>query len=100
MFDFYKTAISEAVDACEDLALLDLVWKMLASAKPTTPAGCTALEVRTSANNSRDTRLHRDVAIQICGGSAHPDPIHSKVGDRSKQVPGVCGGADSLPRAA
>lgn len=101
MHDFYKTAILEAVEACEDMNLLDLVLKILQdSAVSPDPVEPIRLEVIPSANNSRDKRLDRTVAIQICGGSTHPSENYSKLGNRRAELPGVCGRADSLQSAA
>jgi hypothetical protein len=101
MRDFYITAILEAVSACEDMNLLDLVWKMLQdSAKIPDPAERSRLEVRTDANHSRDTRLHWAVPIQICGGSTHSSQNYSKLGNKGAELSRVCSGADSLQSAA
>ena len=101
MKDFYRAAIMEAIEACEDIGLLDLVWKMFQeSATAPTPAGPTLLEVRKNADNTRDPRQHWAVPSQICNSATHPGPIHSKVGNRREDLPRVCGGVDSLPRAA
>lgn len=101
MFEFYKTAIMEAVEVCQDADLLDLVWKMLLdSAKAPSPIRPNVSGVKTDANNSRDKGLHRAVSIQICGSAPHTTPHSAGVGNRRAELPGVCGGADSLPRAA
>jgi hypothetical protein len=101
MHDFYKTAILEAVNACEDINLLDLVWKMLQeSAKIPDPVEPLRMEVRTDADHSRDTRLHRAVSIQICGSATHSGQVYPKVGNRRAELSRVCSGADSLPSAA
>lgn len=101
MREFYKTAILEAVEACEDMNTLDLVWKLLQDCAPApSPVEPTGLEVRSNANNSRDTRLHRAVSIQICRSATHTNSVNPKMGNRCKPVSAVCGGADSLPSAA
>lgn len=101
MKDLYKQAILEAVDNCTDTNLLDLVWKLLIDgAVSPTPSNVIALEVRTDANHSRDTQKHGAVTSQICGRAAHPRPLHPKMGNRREQLPKLCGGADSLSRAA
>lgn len=103
MKDLYKQAILEAVDSCTDTNLLDLVWKMLVNGAETpspTPSNVIGLEVKRDADHSRDTQKHGTVTVQICGRAAHPRPIHSKMGNRREQLPELCGGADSLSRAA
>ena len=101
MREFYKTAILEAVEACEDINLLDLVYKILQdSVKIPDPVEPIRLEVIPSANNSRDKRLHRTVPIQICGRVEGTTPHSAGVGNRRAELSAVCGGADSLPSAA
>lgn len=101
MHNFYKSAILEAVNACEDTNLLDLVLKMLLeSAKHPGPVEPIKLEVTTNANHPGDKRLHRAIPIQICNDPTHPATHCSGVGNRREELPRVCGGADSLPSAA
>ena len=101
MKDFYESVIAEAVEACQDLELLDLVWKLLQeSATTPRPGKPTESEVNANANNQRNTSQHRAIAVQICSRAKHSDSLHPKMGNRCKQLPRVCGGADSLPRAA
>ena len=101
MRDFYKNAIQEAVEACEDTNLLDLVWKLLHDCTPApNPVEPSGMEVRFNADHSRDTRLHRAVPIQICRSVKHSGQDHSKLGDQGTKLPAVCGGADSLQSAA
>ena len=101
MEHFYKDAILEAVDRCEDPGLLDLVLKLLLdSTGAPRPSNMIALEVKTDADYSRNTRQHRTVPIQICRSTSYSDPVHPKMGNRGEQLPGVCGGADRLQSAA
>lgn len=101
MKEYYRDAILEAVDVCEDISLLDLVWKMLLDgAGAPGPAELIALEVRNDANDPRDQGRHGAVPVQICSRAAHPHKDHSKLGNRWAELPGVCSGADCLQSAA
>jgi len=97
----YKQFILEAIENCMDEALLDLVWKLLAaSAGAPDPAGPTIQEVENNDNDQRDTEQHRTLTVQVLQGTKHPAPDSAGVGNRRKKLPRVCGGADSLSRAA
>lgn len=102
MKELYKQAIMQAVDECTDLGLLDFIWKLLEDAAPTTPdpAEQITLEVKYNENYSRDTRQHGPVAGQVLRRAAHPKKNLGRMGSRSAELPGVCGGADSLQSAA
>ena len=101
MKQLYKNAIMEAIDCCEDVDLLDLVWRLLQDAAGgPMPSNVMTLEVKPDADHSRDTRKHGAVPVQICRRTSHPDQVHPKMGNRREQLSGVCGGTDSISRAA
>lgn len=101
MEETYKQAIMRAVDECNDMELLDFVWMLLDDAATSPdPVEPTKLEVRCNANYQRDQRQHRPVTNQIRGGAWRSAPHHAVVGNRRAELPGVCGGADSLQSAA
>ena len=101
MKNYYRDAILEAIDCCEDTSLLDLVLKLLLdSSGAPVPAAPVALEVKINANYSRNSRLHGAVPVQVRGRAAHPGQNRAGVGDRWTELPGVCGGADCLQSAA
>lgn len=101
--DLYKSMIVDAVDGCDDAALLDLVCKMLRSDETSTPPSGPApviLEVIQSGDHPRDQKQNGAVTVKIRRGSAHPGKDRTGVGNRRTELPDVCGGADSLPCAA
>ena len=102
MKDVYKAAINEAIDNCTDMGLLDLVWKMLtdeATCSPD-PVPSITMEVKTYANNPRNSRSHGAVTGQVWKSVKHPAPNRAGLGNRREKLPGVCGGADSIQSAA
>lgn len=102
MEELYKQAIMRAVDECNDLELLDLVWKLLDDAAPNTPDPVEpiTLEVKCNANYSRNQRQRRDVPLCVLRSAEHPKKNTGKMGAWRAELPGVCGGADSLQSAA
>ena len=102
MKELYMQNITQAVDECHDLELLDLVWKLLSDAAPTTPDPVepVTLEVKCNANYSRDKRQHGPVTNQIRSSAWCSAPHHAVVGNRRAELPEVCGGADCLQSAA
>lgn len=98
----YKQAIMQAVDDCTDLEMLDLVWKLLADAAPTTPDPVEhiTLEVKYNGNYSRDQRQRRDVPLRVLRSAEHSKKNTGKMGAWRAELPGVRGGADCLQSAA
>lgn len=94
--------VVNAAEDCTDLDLLDLVWKLLLEAQPTPPpeANIVRLEVLNNVHDQGNTEQHGAVPVKVRGGVKHTRPNHTEMGAGRKSMPGVCGGADSLPRAA
>lgn len=99
MKNAYKKMILQAVENCHDLELLDLVWKILIEAEGAPSPDNTTQEVKYEDNKSHKG-VHRIIPVQVLRRAEHSSPDGAKMGDRWQQVPGVCGGADSLQSAA
>ena len=99
--EIMRQSVAEAAAECVDTDLLDLVWKMMLSAQPApTPDNIISLEVRNNVHYKGDKTEHRAVTVEVRGSVKYTRQDHTKVGNRRKSMPRVCGGADSLQSAA
>lgn len=97
--EFYKGLIMDAIDDCRDMELLDLVYKLLSAEQDAGPTP-TIMEVKKNADNSRDTKKHGAIAVQVLRGAGHTRPNITKMGDWGEPLPGLCGELDCLQSAA
>lgn len=103
MKTYYKEQIMEQVEACLDVDLLDLILKMLVGENHEQHPGpiCGAeMGVRFNENNPRDKRHHGAVPVEILRAIRNTNQNAATMGNRCTELPRVCGGADSVSRAA
>ena len=97
----YKNMILEAVEDCADPGLLDLVYKILINGQASAPdPSPLEMEVNYNADHQRDTKQHRPVAFRVLRSAEHTEAHTGEVGAGREKLSRVCGGFDSLSRAA